>query len=111
MTLGDGAAFGAGGPNQEAALARGAAARAARRSPRSSSTPTAPTAAPTHAGAVVDGHTSRARRASSGIDLRDALLAHRSGAALARARRRVVTGPTGTNVNDLFAIAIGEVAD
>ena len=39
-----------------------------------------------------------------GLDLRAALLEHRSSVALAALEDALVTGPTGTNVNDLFAI-------
>jgi len=60
-----------------------------------------------HAGAIVDGMTV-ARAAALGLDLRSALLEHRSQVALAALEDAVVTGPTGTNVNDLFAIVIKE---
>ena len=48
------------------------------------------------------------RAAGLGLDLRSALLEHRSHAALAALDDALVTGPTGTNVNDLFAIVIKE---
>ncbi len=48
------------------------------------------------------------RAAAAGLDLRAALLEHRSSAALTALDDAIVTGPTGTNVNDLFAIVIGE---
>ena len=45
---------------------------------------------------------------SLGLDLRTSLLEHRSQVALAALEDALVTGPTGTNVNDLFAIVIEE---
>ena len=59
------------------------------------------------AGAVADGRTV-ARAGELGLDLRHALLAHRSGEPLTALGDLVMTGPTGTNVNDLFVIAIGD---
>ena len=59
------------------------------------------------AGAISDGATcERAREA--GVDIRDALARHRSGDAVVALGDGIETGPTHTNVNDLFAIAIGE---
>lgn len=106
VTLAPGAAFGSGGPNQEAALAaalelEGAAVAAIFLDTDGSDGGTA------HAGAVVDGDTVE-RAAAAGIDLRAALLEHRSSAVLTALDDVVGTGPTGTNVNDLFAIVIGE---
>ena len=49
----------------------------------------------------------RERAREAGIDLRDALARHRTGEALAALDDGIETGPTHTNVNDLFAIAIG----
>ena len=55
------------------------------------------------AGAVVDGHTvSRAKRFS--VDLKDALKRHNTYPALKRLHQLIVTGPTGTNVNDLYLL-------
>ena len=90
---------GSGGPNQEAAIAaalelEGAPVAAIFLDTDGSDGGTE------HAGAIVDGLTVE-RAAGLGLDLRSALLEHRSHAAL-------VTGPTGTNVNDLFAIVIKE---
>jgi glycerate 2-kinase len=110
VTLAPGAAFGAGGPNQEAALAaalelEGVAAAAVFLDTDGSDGGTE------HAGAIVDGLTV-VRAAAAGVDLRAALLEHTSVAALAALEDALVTGPTGTNVNDLFAIVIernGEV--
>jgi len=61
------------------------------------------------AGAVVDGRTvERAGRLD--LDLRRALMSHTSGEPLARLGDLIVTGATGTNVNDLFVVAIGPAA-
>jgi hydroxypyruvate reductase/glycerate 2-kinase len=97
--------FGSGGPNQEAALA--AAGRFAGADVSSVFIDTDGSDGSTDlAGAISDGATAeRAREA--GIDLRDALARHRTGEALAALDDGIETGPTHTNVNDLFAIAIG----
>ena len=53
------------------------------------------------AGAVVDGDTvARAKRLS--VDLKGALKRHNIYPALKRLRQLIITGPTGTNVNDLY---------
>ena len=57
------------------------------------------------AGALVDGSTLE-RAAALDLDLRRALLQHRSSDALCRLGDAIVTGRTGSNVNDLFAIAV-----
>jgi glycerate-2-kinase len=57
------------------------------------------------AGALVDGSTLE-RAAAIDLDLRQALLQHRSSDALCRLGDAIVTGRTGSNVNDLFAIAV-----
>lgn len=57
------------------------------------------------AGAVVDGHTmAHALRLS--IDLNGALKRHNTHPALKRLNRLIVTGPTGTNVNDLYLLLV-----
>jgi glycerate 2-kinase len=103
---GAGGSFGAGGPNQEAALAaaldlgEGAAVSACFLDTDGSDGGT------DAAGAIIDGH-STARAREAGIDLEAALSGHRSGEALARLGDLVVTGPTQTNVNDMFVVAVG----
>jgi hydroxypyruvate reductase/glycerate 2-kinase len=106
VSLGHDGAFGNGGPNQEAALA------VALSLPEG--TPVCICLLDTDgsdggtdaAGALVDGGT--ATRATAGaIDIAAALAAHRSGDALEALGDRVITGPTHTNVNDLFVIAVG----
>jgi glycerate-2-kinase len=57
------------------------------------------------AGAVVDGDTfARAQRLS--VDLTDALKAHDTYPALKKLQQLVLTGPTGTNVNDLYLLLV-----
>jgi hydroxypyruvate reductase/glycerate 2-kinase len=105
VTLAREGSFGDGGPNQEAAIAAALELEGA---------PVAGVFLDTdgsdggtvHAGAIVDGVTVE-RAAAAGIDLRAALLEHRSHVALTALEDAVATGPTGTNVNDLFAIVIG----
>jgi hydroxypyruvate reductase/glycerate 2-kinase len=109
VTLGAGAAFGAGGPNQEAALAaalelEGTAVAAVFLDTDGSDGGTE------HAGAIVDGLTVE-RAAAAGLDLRAALLEHTSVATLAALEDALVTGPTGTNVNDMFAIVIEPIGE
>ncbi len=63
---------------------------------------------PTHAaGAVVDGETV-ARGAAAGLDAGEALDRNDSHAFLRASGDLVVTGPTGTNVNDLVLVLVGE---
>jgi hydroxypyruvate reductase/glycerate 2-kinase len=110
VSLGDGAEFGAGGPNQEAALAAaleladGEIVSACFLDTDGSDGGTEA------AGAVVDGQTGR-RATGARIDLVAALDAHRSGEALAALGDLVETGPTQTNVNDLFVLAVGANGD
>jgi glycerate 2-kinase len=57
------------------------------------------------AGAVIDGNTvTRAQRLS--VDLKGALKRHNTYPALKRLHQLIVTGPTGTNVNDLYLLLI-----
>jgi len=57
------------------------------------------------AGAVVDGDTvARAQRLS--VDLKGALKRHNTYPALKRLHQLIVTGPTGTNVNDLYLLIV-----
>jgi glycerate-2-kinase len=59
------------------------------------------------AGGLVD-DLSAAVASSAGVDLRSALAAHTAGSALAALGDLVVTGPTGTNVNDLKVALRGD---
>lgn len=104
VTLTGDGRFGEGGPNQEAAIAAaleldGAAVAAVFLDTDGSDGGTA------CAGAIVDGQTVE-RAAAAEIDLRAALLEHRSQAALGALGDALVTGPTDTNVNDLLAIVV-----
>ncbi len=58
------------------------------------------------AGAIVDG-TTAVRARVAGLDPGDALARHDSGAFFAALGDRIVTGPTGTNVNDLAVVLVG----
>ena len=106
VRLGPEHVFGSGGPNQEAALA--AAGRFEGGDVSAVFIDTDGSDGGTDlAGAISDGATcERAREA--GVDIRDALARHRSGDAVTALGDGIETGPTHTNVNDLFAIAIGE---
>jgi glycerate 2-kinase len=104
VTLARDGRFGEGGPNQEAAIAAaleldGTRVAAVFLDTDGSDGGTA------HAGAIVDGRTVE-RAAAAGLDLRAALLEHRSQVALSALEDALVTGPTGTNVNDLFSIVV-----
>jgi glycerate 2-kinase len=107
VTLRSGATFGTGGPNQDAAIAAALELEGA---------PVAAVMIDTDgsdggtewAGAVADG-TTVARARELGLDLRQALLSHRSAEPLAALGDLVDTGATGTNVNDLIVLAVGKV--
>ncbi len=97
--------FGTGGPNQEAALAAAGRIEGAEVSAVFIDTDGSDGGTDL-AGAISDGVTcERAREA--GIDIRDALARHRSGEVAAALGDGIDTGPTHTNVNDLFVLAIG----
>ena len=105
VRLGPDDEFGSGGPNQEVALA--AAGSIAGLDVACAFLDTDGSDGGTVlAGAVADG-TSAERAAEAAIDLEDALDGHRSGDAVRALRDGIDTGATHTNVNDLFAIAIG----
>jgi glycerate 2-kinase len=106
VTLRSGADFGTGGPNQDAAIAAALELDGA---------PVAAVLIDTDgsdggtewAGAVADG-TTVARARELGLDLRQALLTHRSAEPLTALGDLVETGATGTNVNDLIVLAVGK---
>jgi hydroxypyruvate reductase/glycerate 2-kinase len=104
VTLAREGGFGEGGPNQEAAIAAALELEGLRAAAVFLDTDGSD-GGTNHAGAIVDGLTVR-RAAETGIDLRAALLEHRSHVAMTALEDALVTGPTGTNVNDLFAIVI-----
>lgn len=96
---------GSGGPNQEAALGAALTFRPEDRVVALFLDTDGADGGTDLAGGLVDGFTaSRARDA--GIDLRAALLHHSSSEALKGVGDAVVTGPTGTNVNDLFVLIV-----
>jgi glycerate 2-kinase len=105
VTLAPGTTFGTGGPNQEAAIAAALELEGA---------PVAAVMIDTDgsdggtewAGAIADGAT-LARARELGVDLGLALQSHRSSEPLAALGDLVETGATGTNVNDLFVLAVG----
>ena len=109
VRLADAEQFGRGGPNREAALA--AAARIAGCEVAAAFVDTdGADGGGEVAGAVADGDTSE-RAAAAGVDIRAALANHSSGATVGALGDAIETGPTHTNVNDLFAIAIGGPGD
>jgi glycerate-2-kinase len=109
VALGDEAAFGEGGPNQEGALALALALPPGAQVAACLIDTDGSDGGTPVAGALVDGDTVR-RAAAEGIDLEAAVAAHRSGGAIAALGAQVITGPTQTNVNDLFVLAVGERA-
>ena len=104
VRLPSGAAFGSGGPNQEAAL--GAALGLGPRDEVAAVflDTDGSDGGTDVAGAVADG-LSTARAAALGIDLRAQLSAHAARDLLLALGDAIVCGPTGTNVNDLFVVA------
>lgn len=98
--------FGQGGPNQEAALAAALQLRPEHRIAAVFLDSDGSDGGTEVAGGLVDGQTALAA-CDRGVDLRGALIDHRSTEALRALGDAVVTGATGTNVNDLFAVAIG----
>jgi glycerate 2-kinase len=98
-------ARGLGGPNQELASSM-AIALAGREGVAGLALDTDGTDGPTDiAGALVDGSTF-GRAASLGIDLRKCLVEHNVSPALVDLGDAVVTGATGTNVNDLLLVLV-----
>jgi glycerate 2-kinase len=105
---GGGTVVGRGGPNQEVALSfakavAGGAAVVAGTFVDSDGSDGGTAAA----GGCVDSNT-EARAAELNVDLDEAILRHDSMSALERLGDLVMTGPTGTNVSDLLAIAIDD---
>jgi glycerate-2-kinase len=98
--------FGSGGPNQEAALAAATVLEGSDVAAVFIDTDGSDGGTEL-AGAISDGATLE-RAAAAGVDVRDAIARHRSGSAVAALGDGIDTGPTHTNVNDLFALAIGD---
>ncbi len=106
VSLGESGAFGAGGPGQEAALS--AALELDGRDVVLIALDTDGSDGGTDAaGAISDGETA-ARARQLDLDLRGSLLGHRSGEPLSKLSDLIFTGPTGTNVNDLIVVLIGQ---
>ena len=106
VTLTQSEEFGLGGPNQAAALAAALRIGAGRSITAAFLDTDGMDGGTEVAGALVDGSTLE-RAVALEIDLRTALLRHRSSEVLTRLGDTIVTGQTGSNVNDLFAIAVG----
>jgi hydroxypyruvate reductase len=105
VRLGSDDRFGDGGPNREAALA--AATRIAGLDVAAVFIDTdGSDGSGDVAGAIVDGDTLE-RSAAAPAGIRTALARHRSGEVVSALGDAIDTGHTHTNVNDLFAIAIG----
>jgi glycerate 2-kinase len=98
--------FGDGGPNQEVGLAFALATAGAPGVAGLFLDSDGSDGGTDIAGALVDGETAK-RAVTLGLDLATELRAHRASAPLLALGDAVRTGPTGTNVNDLFAVAIG----
>ena len=105
VTVNNGARFGAGGPNQEAAIGAALRLKPGERIVAAFVDTDGLDGGTDAAGAMVDG-TTAPRAAAAGVDLRAAILGHTSRQALQQVGELLVTGPTGTNVNDMFAIAV-----
>jgi hydroxypyruvate reductase len=103
---GAGGSFGAGGPNQEAAAAAALHLESGMAISACFIDTDGSDGGTDAAGALVDGLTAE-RAEAAGIDLAAAVAEHRSGEALAGLGDLIVTGPTQTNVNDMFVIAVG----
>lgn len=109
VAIADKGSFGDGGPGQEAAISAATMLEGAEVVALFMDTDGSDGGTDA-AGAVVDGRTvDRAR--GLGLDLRRALLSHSSRKPLARLEDLILTGATGTNVNDLFVVAIGDSPD
>jgi glycerate-2-kinase len=106
VTLTQSEEFGLGGPNQAAALAAALRIGAGRSITAAFLDTDGMDGGTEVAGALVDGSTLE-RAVALKIDLRTALLRHRSSEVLTKLGDTIVTGQTGSNVNDLFAIAVG----
>lgn len=106
VTLDREGVFGRGGPNQTAALAAALRIGSHRAIAAGFVDSDGIDGGSPCAGALVDASTVE-RAASLGLDLRDGLRRHASSETLSILGDSIVTGPTGTNVNDLFALAVG----
>jgi len=101
-------ALGRSGPNQEVALAAATALDGSERVVVLSMDTDGSDGGTPYAGGISDGHTMHRARAA-GIDAREHLRGHTAGEALERLGDLIETGATGTNVNDLLVVVVGEV--
>ena len=106
VAVGDGGTFGDGGPGQEAAIAAALALDGSRVTALFMDTDGSD-GGTDFAGAIVDGKTAT-RAVDQQLDLRQSLLRHTSRTPLSQLNELIETGPTGTNVNDLFVVVIGK---
>lgn len=98
---------GSGGPNQELAMAASLEMRGGPPAALLALDTDGSDGASDYAGALVDDGTS-ALWFGAGVDAAAALAAHDAGPALAGIGQAIVTGPTLTNVNDLFVVVVGD---
>lgn len=98
--------FGLGGPNQEVALAAALEMHGRERIVIASIDSDGSDGASHAAGALVDPQTSQAI-SRSGYNIRDVVVTHASLGALEAAGDLIVTGPTRTNINDMFVAVVG----
>lgn len=103
------AALGLGGPNQETALSTALGLRPSEPIAIACIDTDGSDGSSLYAGALADSLTNERANATD-TDLNHLLRVHRSSFALERLGDFIVTGPTNTNVNDLFVIAIGRPA-
>ena len=101
----DGGVRGSGGPNQEAALAFAAALDARVDAAAVFADTDGSDGGTAFAGGVVDGDTATRAR-ETGADIRTALRTHRASSCLEALGDALVTGPTGTNANDLLVVVV-----
>lgn len=110
VTLHPDSQFGRGGPNQHAALMAAEVLTGSRSAALFLDTDGSDGGTP-FAGALVDGDTSRLAR-ELGVELQDAMVRQQSTDACEQLGVALYTGHTGTNVNDLFVLAVeGSVDD
>lgn len=98
---------GIGGPNQELAMAAALEMRGGRPAALLAIDTDGSDGASDYAGALVDDGTSSIWF-GAGIDAAAALADHDAGTALGEIGQAVITGPTLTNVNDLFVVVVGD---
>ncbi len=101
------AQFGAGGPNQELILSAALELETSDRLAVVAIDTDGHDGGTAYAGGIADGLTLRRSR-DLGVDIRESLFAHHSATVLSALGDHVVTGSTGTNVNDLVVVVLGD---